>query len=146
MHRKMPATLVLVLALVFATPARPADPATEVNQALDALNQAFEKGDAKAVAALMTDDHIAVAPYYSKPLSREEQLKGLADHKLVEYKSSKMKVQVLGPDAALVTYEVAMKGTFKGKPVPAKSFASAIWVRKGGKWQESFYQETPLPD
>jgi len=141
MHRMLLAALA---ALVIAVPARSDDPAAEVGKALDALNQAFAKGDAKAVAALMTDDHVAVTPYYGKPLGKDEQLKSLADHKLTEYKSSKVKVQPLGADAALVTYEAAMTGTYKGKPVPAKCFASAVWVRKQGVWREAFYQETAL--
>lgn len=136
---------VLIATLLLVAPGRPDDATAEVHTAIDALNRAFAKGDAKVVAALMTEDHRAVTPYYAKPLSREEQVRTLADHKLSEYTPGKLTVRLLGHDAALVTYAVVMKGTYQGKAVPARSFASAVWVRKGGRWLESFYQETALP-
>ena len=55
-----------------------------------------------------------------------------------------MGVKFLGKDAALVTYPVTLKGTFRGRAVPARNFVSAIWVRRGGQWRQTFYQETPL--
>ena len=76
--------------------------------------------------------------------TREESVKTLPDLKLSAYTPGKIKVTVLGPDAALVTYPLELKGTYKGKDVPAKNFTSAVWVRKGGKWLEHYYQETPL--
>jgi uncharacterized protein (TIGR02246 family) len=120
--------------------------AEAVEAAIAELNKAFEKGDAEKVKALMTDDHVAVTPYYGGPQSRDEQLKGLADHKLTEYRAGKLKVRMLGAEAALVTYDLGMKGTYKGKAVPARCYASAVWIRKGGRWLEAFYQETALPE
>jgi uncharacterized protein (TIGR02246 family) len=119
--------------------------ASAVETAIAELNRAFEKGDGEKVKALMTDDHVAVTPYYGGPQKRDEQLKGLADHKMAEYRAGKMKVRMLGTEATLVTYELGMKGTYKGKAVPSRSYVSAVWVRKGGKWLEAFYQETALP-
>ncbi len=142
MYRKLLAAL--LLSVLFTSAARP-DATAEVSKALAALNAAFEKADLKAVVGLMTDDHVAVTPYYPRPLTREEQLKSLDDHKLTEYKTGKMKLQPLGSEVVLVTYEVTIRGTYKGKALPTRNFASAIWTRRGGKWQEAFYQETPLP-
>ena len=117
---------------------------SDLEKAADALNEAFKKGDADAVKALMTEDHVAVTASYGGPLDRAEQLKTLADLKLTEYAAAKTKVSALGKDAALVTYELTLKGTYKGKEVPRKNFASAVWVKQDGKWREAFYQETPL--
>ncbi|HKB39930.1 MAG TPA: DUF4440 domain-containing protein, partial [Gemmataceae bacterium] len=66
------------------------------------------------------------------------------DLKLTEYAAAKTRVTLLDREAALVTYELTLKGTFKGKEVPRKSFASAVWVKRDGRWLETFYQETPL--
>ncbi len=119
---------------------------TEVKQALDSLNEAFAKGNATTCQGLMTEDHLAITSYYGGPLKRAEQLQSLAEHKLAEYAVSKMQVKLLGQDVALVTYAVTMKGTYKGREVPPRSFASAIWVKRSGKWLEALYQETPLPE
>jgi ketosteroid isomerase-like protein len=143
MTKKALAALVPALLLTAAVRADDSE-VKAVEKAITALNQAFEKGDVKKVRALMTDDHIAVTPSYGGPLAREEQLKGLADLKLAEYRAGKMKVRLLGRDAALVTYELSMKGTYRGKPVPPRCYASAVWARQGGKWLEAFYQETAL--
>jgi len=116
----------------------------EVKKALGALNDAFQKGDAAAVKKLMTDDHVAVTPSYGGPQKRDEQLASLPDLKLTEYVVGTLRVKLLGQDAALVTYPLTMKGTYKGKEVPQKTFASAVWVKKDGKWLEAFYQETAL--
>ena len=121
------------------------DPAMrEVKQGLAALNDAFEKGDSASVKKLMTDDHIAVTPYYGGPVKRAEQLSSLPHLKLTEYTAGAVQVHLLGRDIALVSYPLTMKGTFRGQDVPRRSFASAVWVRREGRWLERFYQETPL--
>jgi ketosteroid isomerase-like protein len=118
----------------------------EVEKAIAALNDAFHTGDADKVKALMTEDHVAVTSYYGGPVDKAGQLKSLSDHQLTEYSPGKLKVTLLGKDSALVTYPLSQKGTYKGKEVAAKSFASAVWVRRGGRWLEAFYQETPLAE
>src|SRR5688572_4800627 len=111
-------TLTTVLAALFLAGASCAEDTEtkEVEKAIDALNKAFEKADAKTVKELMTEDHVAVTPYYGGPLGRAEQIESLADHKYTEYKTGKVTVKMLGKDAALVTYDLTMKGTYKDKP------------------------------
>jgi hypothetical protein len=54
-------------------------------------------------------------------------------------------VLVASPDVAIllyrVTYASAMKG---GKPVTATVSAADTYVRRGGKWQSLYYQETQV--
>jgi ketosteroid isomerase-like protein len=123
-----------------------ADDATvkEVEKAITALNEAFQKRDADAVKRLVTDDHVAVTPYYGGPATAAEMVATLGDLKIAEYAAARMKVTPLTRDAALVTYEVTWKGTYKGKELPRKCYASAVWVKRDGNWKEAFYQETAL--
>lgn len=138
-------TTAVALLLLAALPARADDQATdELRQALRTLNDAFAKPDAAAVRRLMTDDHEAVTPYYGVPATKEEQLRTLPDLKLSEYKPGKETIRMVHRDVAIIAYPLTMKGTFKGKPVAAKSYAVAVWVRHGGHWQEASYQETAL--
>jgi ketosteroid isomerase-like protein len=134
-----------MLAVLISLPLGAGDPAVrEVEKAVGMLNAAFAKQDAAAIKRLMTADHVAVTGYYGGPQTRAEQLKSLKDLKLTEYAPGKLNVKLLGKDTALVTYPLTLQGTFQGKAVPARNFASAVWIRRGGQWREAFYQETPL--
>jgi ketosteroid isomerase-like protein len=116
----------------------------EVQKAVTALNTAFERRDANAIGRLMTDDHVSVTAYYGGPMSKAQQLASLPDLNLSEYAAGKLRVLFLSKDVALVTYSLTQKGTFKGKEVPLRNYASAIWVNRDGKWLEAFYQDTPV--
>lgn len=123
-----------------------ADDATvkEVEKAIQALNEAFAKQDAAAIKKLVTDEHIAITPYYGGLATRDEQFKTLPDLKTTEYTVSQMKITLLTKDVALITYQLAQKGTFKGTELSPKNYASAVWVKRDGKWLEASYQETAL--
>ena len=54
------------------------------------------------------------------------------------------KVRQLSPDIAILTYNVTQDVTCDGKKLPPKLFATAIYVRQGGKWRWTSYQETAL--
>jgi uncharacterized protein (TIGR02246 family) len=136
---------VLAVGLLLGADTTKDDPAAkDVEKAITTLNEAFQKRDAEAIKPLLTEDHVAVTVYYGGPQAVRDQLASLPDLKLTEYAAGKLQVTLLGKDAALVTYELAMNGTFKGKEVPRKSYASAVWVNRGGKWLELHYQQTPL--
>jgi hypothetical protein len=48
-------------------------------------------------------------------------------------------------DAAILTYQVTLKGKFKGNDVPPGPYrAAAAWVNRDGKWQAFFYQQTAI--
>src|SRR5262249_14399713 len=115
MTRKL---LAVVAALVAVALLGADEPNKDVEKALNALNEAFKKGDADAAKKYLADDHVAVTTYYGAPLDRAAQLKAFADVKMTEYTTAKMKVTALGKDSALVTYELTTKGTYKGKEVP----------------------------
>lgn len=115
----------------------------EVEKAIRALNQAFEKQDLKAIKELMAEEHVSITPYAGMQ-TKAEQLKSLADLKYTEYKEANIQVTLLSKDVARITYQLTLKGTYKAKTMPAKNLATAIWVQRGGKWLEACYQETPI--
>jgi hypothetical protein len=55
-----------------------------------------------------------------------------------------VQVSLLGADAAMRTFTADLKGSFKGKSLPARVFATEILVKRDGKWIERFYQVTTL--
>ncbi len=143
------AAVILVLGImsaVAAFAARADDAATSeaINKAAAALDQAFAKDDAAALKALMTSDHIAVAPYIGGPQSVADQIASLSDLKYEQTIIGDVSVVLLGPEAAMRSFTAEAKGSFQGHPIPRHVFVSAIWVKQNGTWLEKFYQATAL--
>jgi ketosteroid isomerase-like protein len=140
----------LCFVLVFGTSANTTraseedEQAKEIEEALVKLSQAFKDRDVAAIKRLSTPDHIAIRPFYGEPKARAAEIKSLPDLKVTEYKAGKLSTTFLSKEVVLITYPLQLKGTFKGKEIFSKSYASSIWVKRGGKWAEAFYQETPV--
>jgi ketosteroid isomerase-like protein len=115
-----------------------------IDNAVGALDAAFEAQDAKAVKALMTADHLSVTPYYGAPQSVDEVLASLPDLKYEQTDSSEPKVVLFECDTAMRTLTAKVEGSFKGEPFSEKVFITSILVREDGKWLEQFYQVTKL--
>ena len=48
------------------------------------------------------------------------------------------------PDTAILTYTATQNVRCEGEKVPPKVFATSVYVRQGGKWRWTNYQETVL--
>jgi uncharacterized protein (TIGR02246 family) len=120
-----------------------ADPTKEVKVAADALNEAFEKHDAKTIRALMTPDHLAITPYAGKQ-NVKDQIRTLPELKYEQYSAGPMSMNVVNDSCVLVTYPLKLKGTYQGKPLPSQNLVASLWVKDDGKWRELHYQETPV--
>lgn len=138
--------LATLLGLFLSGTARADDAAIikEVDKAITELNNAFAKQDIPTIKRLLADDHVAITPYYNGLATKEDQLKSMADLKVTEYQPGQLKITLIAKDTALITYQVGQKGTYKGKELAPKSYASAVWVNRKGVWLEAFYQETAL--
>jgi uncharacterized protein (TIGR02246 family) len=142
---KAKALLIVAVGLFGVSVVRADDAATkEVEKAIQALNEAFTKHDAAAIKRLTVEEHVAITPYYNGPATIAEQLKMLAEFKTTEYQVAQQQIRLIAKDTALVTYQLTQKGTYKGKELLPKNYASAVWVNRNGKWLEAFYQETAL--
>ncbi len=145
--RKLAAlSFLVVLACSGPLPAAADDAATiaAVNASSNALDEAFTKKDVDTIKALMTPDHITVTPYYDGPQTVEDQLSSLGEYDWSQTIIGDVNVSLLGPDVAMRTFKAELKGTFKGKTLPARVFNTEILVKRDGKWVERFYQVTTL--
>jgi len=115
-----------------------------INASSNALDKAFEQNGKAAIKALMTPDHISVTPYYDGPQTTDDRIASLPELKWEQKIVGRVQVSLLGDDAALRTFTADPKGSFKGKPLPAKVFATEVLVKHDGKWIERFYQVTTL--
>ena len=136
--------VILTIAVASKALAGDAETIEAINASSNALDKAFEQNDKAAIKALMTPDHISVTPYYDGPQTTDDQIASLPELKWDQRIVSNVKVSLLGDDAALWIFTADLKGSFKGKPLPARVFATEILVKRDGKWIERFYQVTTL--
>jgi uncharacterized protein (TIGR02246 family) len=135
----------MILAVTAAC-GQPGDIATieAIDNAAAELDRAFETGDAETIKSLMTPDHVAVTPYYGAPQTVAEQIASLGDLEYAQTDAGEPAVTLLGPDVAIRTGIAELKGSYKGKPLPPRVFATEIMVKRDGKWLERLYQATAL--
>jgi hypothetical protein len=48
------------------------------------------------------------------------------------------------PDVVILSYAATQDTTCEGRKLPARLQSVAVYVRNGGKWLQTSYQETPL--
>ena len=108
------------------------------------LDTAFVNRDYGTVKKLIAPDYVAITPAYGHPIHREEQLELLCEMRLKICASRNPKLSVLGPCAVLLQQEKSYSGSFNGKPLPQRVFATAIWSKSSGQWRERLYQETAI--
>ena len=137
--------VVALLLMFVAAAAVAAEPAKEVESAIEVLNEAFAKGDVAKVRSLMAPNHLAITPFAGKQ-SLEEQLRTLPELKYDKYSAGPMSANTVSDACVLLTYALKVKGTFRGKPLPSNCIVAAVWVKNNGKWQELQYQETSVAE
>ena len=66
------------------------------------------------------------------------------DCEVKSFSLDNFKFVMLDKDAALLTYTAMQDAVCNGKTIPAQVRASVNYVKRGGKWLEAFYMETPM--
>ncbi len=135
----------VLLAAVLLLPAANADddPAQVVEKSVRTLVTAYDQGDVEQVKRMMTEDHETTLTY-ARFSNRDDQLKVLADFKVVDYKIEDLHVKMLTKDTALATFRAVINGTYKGEKVPSTVRVVEVWVKRNDQWKEATYQETPI--
>ena len=146
------ALLVLVFCLAAGLPqarAGEAETIAAVNAAAAALDDAFERQSADEISHMMTADHIAVSSYYGAPQTVAEQIASLPELKYEQTIIGAVKVDVLGPDAAMRTFTARLDGTYLGKPYRPLSSSPPSWCGRTASGSRDFtrsprYSLSPL--
>ena len=100
----------------------------------------LKAGDRTAFAGFLADDAVFVDAHGSA--GKAEVVRDTADLRLREYTMTDVRFVALSADSGLIAYRLAQSGTSHGKEFTAKVHASALWLRRGGKWVCVFSQET----
>jgi hypothetical protein len=138
------ATVAAIVVLAANTAPTVADDLADLNATRAKLEAAFIDQDAETIRGLMTPSHIAATAAYGGVFTLDEQIASLADLKVTFSDITEPRITVLGEAGALVTYEQSLSGTFRGKTLPDRVFASELWVKTDGEWLEETYQETVI--
>jgi hypothetical protein len=103
---------------------------------------AFGKGDGKFFETFLTDDAILGSDYGF--VSKAQSVKDISGKpcELKSYSFSNFKVMMLDKNTAIITYEAAQDATCGGQKAPNKVYASSVYVKRKGKWQGAYHQET----
>ena len=145
--RRLAAVLSLILlayAGLFMANATDAETIAAINASSNALDEAFADRNVETIKSLMTPDHVSVTPYYDGPQSVDDQIASLAELDYGQKIVGTPSVVLLSPDVALRTFTADLKGSFRGKPLPARAFVNETLVKRDGKWIERFFQVTTL--
>jgi uncharacterized protein (TIGR02246 family) len=137
-------TRLIATAVILMAVQAGADTTEEVERSVQAIQAAFDKGDVETLRGLMTEDHVSTLTY-AHFSSAAELLKALSDYQFSEYTISALRVKPLTQDVALASHHATINGTYQGREVPSPVQVTTVWVKRGGKWLEAFYQETPGP-
>jgi hypothetical protein len=106
------------------------------------LAQSEQKKDRAFLREALADDFIYVA-YNGLVFTKEKIVQAVKYMDIDNYKMENFKVRSLGPQAAVLTYDLKVQGNVAGRELPQKEYASSVWVAKGGHWIAVLHQETP---
>jgi uncharacterized protein (TIGR02246 family) len=148
--------IVLSIAVVFASTlfahAEPAKSAhakdeAEIRASIESYLQAYNKGDAQAVASLWSEEGEWVSPAGARIQGR----KAIATELEQVFKASPgLSIELTNPSIRFITNDVAMEeGSVKvmrSGEVTSEATYIAVHVRRDGKWQLDSVRETEIPD
>ncbi len=103
---------------------------------------AQEQKNANVLRQALADDFLYVA-YNGLVFTKPQIVKDLKYMDVSRYRMQNFKVRRLGSAAALLAYDLDIGGSIAGQDMPAKQYASSIWMNRSGRWVLIFHQETP---
>src|SRR5208283_1710397 len=104
--------------------------------------EALKNKDKKAYSELLADDYEGVEIDGRGERNKIQSVNELADENVYNYTLWGFKLTPLGPDAALVIYEVTMQFPPKAQVRYSRVYITELWVKRTGQWKELHYQET----
>jgi len=103
---------------------------------------ALKSGDVETFGNLIADD--AVFLNAGGPAGKTLVVQHSSVVRLHDYTMSDVQVISVSPIAGLIVYKLDETGASHGKEFTASIHASALWVKRGDRWQCVFSQETPV--
>lgn len=104
--------------------------------------QAWKNKDIAFFQTFLADD--ALSANAGGISDKAEVLKYYGSCEVKSYSLDNFKFRMLGNDSALITFTAAQDAVCGGEKNPTNVRASSVYVKRGGKWLNSFYTETEI--
>ena len=136
----------VALALLVAPTFAASNFAAEMEAVERARFQTWVKGDIDAMQAVLADD-VLYCHSSGQCQSKKEFIADIQSKNRVYTKMEllSMTAKALGTDGALVNGTLNVNAQSPGKTVAFKGIYTAVYVKRGGRWQLISWQSTTLP-
>ncbi|HEX3559547.1 MAG TPA: nuclear transport factor 2 family protein [Pyrinomonadaceae bacterium] len=104
---------------------------------------AWQKRDGKFYQGFLSDEHVEMGAGGTANKTEIVAFVGSPACVVRSYAVEKFELTVLDADTALLTYHAAQDTTCNGTAVPSPAWVSSLYVRRGDRWLNAFYQQTP---
>ena len=106
--------------------------------------QAWKNRDGKFFQDFLSDDHVEVGMGGVTGKAEIVSFVGSPACTVKSYRLDHFQMKLLDKNSALLTYWEE-QDTVCQKPVPSPCWVSSLYMKRGGKWLNVLYQQTPIP-
>jgi hypothetical protein len=105
--------------------------------------EAWKNRDGKFFQDTLSDDHVEI--HGGGRTGKADVVAGVASPACVvkTYAIDNFQLTVINADSALLSYHAAQDTTCGSFVVPSPVWVSSLWVRRGGRWSNVLFQQTP---
>lgn len=103
---------------------------------------AFKTKDAAWFKVNTTDDYLQITA--EGVFDKTEVISSLTDCKVLSFSLDQFRMVKLNKSALLLIYIATQDGMCGDERLPVKVQVSVNYVKRGGKWLEAFYMDTPV--
>jgi hypothetical protein len=115
------------------------------SEAIDREMLAWElakKKDKSNLDRLLSEDFAEITE--DGLFNKAGMLANLDNLTVTNYSATDFTTKNLAPNTVLLIYKVTVTGLFKGHAFQNHNYASSLWMKRDGGWQNVFFQETDL--
>lgn len=105
--------------------------------------EAWKRRDGKFFEGFLADDHVEVGMSGTATKAQIVGFVGSPICAVKSYKVDKFELTMFDANTALLTYYAEQDTTCNGTPVPSPVWTSSLYVKRGGRWLNALYQQTP---
>jgi|GEM_PF-621636 len=104
---------------------------------------AWQRHDGEFFASFLSDDHVDVGP--RGIVGKAAIVAGVASGacKVRSYSTGKVRFTRIADGTAVLNYRAEQNTSCGGFPVPSPAWASSLYVKRGARWVNVLYQQTP---
>jgi hypothetical protein len=107
---------------------------------------AWGKKEGEWYRGTMTEDAVLVVAGAEPATGRDKMIADTNNHncEMKSFELTDAKLRQISPDVVILSYVGKQDTTCQGHKLPGKVYSTAVYVRQGGEWRTTSYQETPL--